>query len=114
MMTDDDLIEQKIQATNPTAPRLTPGEIEATIIEEQYHRFPGTTVTVCCLTLQNGYGVIGESAAVSPENFDPEVGKFVARNAAFDKIWVLEGYLLKQRLFETNYQTSAEQEYDAL
>jgi len=87
-----------IQEKGLNAPRLTPDLIDATIVGESYHVFPGTTVTVCCLTLQNGYNVVGESAAASPENFDEEVGRVIARRNARDKIWSLEGYLLKDRL----------------
>ena len=93
-------IEQAIQDARKTAPRLTPADIDAAIVSEQYYNFPGTTLTVCCLTLRNGYNVTGESAAVSPENFDAVIGKNVARAEARDKIWMLEGYLLRQRLFE--------------
>ena len=82
------------------APRLTPDAIDAAILAEQYHVFDGTTLTVCCLTLQNGYTVTGESAAASPENFDEEIGRKIARQNAREKIWSLEGYLLKQRLHE--------------
>jgi len=59
-----------------------------------------TTLTVCCLKLKNGFTVTGESAAASPENFDVEIGKKIARTNAREKIWALEGYLLKQRLYE--------------
>ncbi|MGO7508905.1 Gp49 family protein [Rhizobium ruizarguesonis] len=47
----------------------------AEIVAEQYHAFPGTTLTVCALTLQNGFQVTGESAAASPDNFDEEIGR---------------------------------------
>lgn len=93
-------IEQEIQAKGLDAPRLTPEAIDATIVREQYHVFDGTTLTVCCLTLKNGYTVTGESAAASPENFDREIGREIARQNAREKIWGLEGYLLKQRLHE--------------
>jgi len=98
MSASDDKLEKKIQAKGLTAPRLTPADIEATIASEQYYRFPGTTVTMCCLTLQNGYNTTGESACISSDNFDEEIGKQVARENAYQKIWVLEGYLLKQEL----------------
>ncbi len=93
-------IEQEIQEKGLNAPRLTPDAIDATIAGEQYHVFPGTTLTVCCLTLQNGFTVTGESAAASPENFDEEIGRKIARQNARDKIWPLEGYLLRQRLHD--------------
>lgn len=91
-------IEQEIQAKKLTAPRLTPEDIDATIVSEQYHIFPGTTLTVCCLTLRNGFNVVGESATASPENFDTELGRKIARSSARDKIWALEGYILRERL----------------
>ncbi len=81
-----------------SAPRLTPEHIDAVITGEEYHVFPGSQLTVCCLTLQNGFTVTGESACVSPENFDAEKGQEVAKDKAKNKIWELEGYLLKQQL----------------
>lgn len=93
-------IEQEIQDKGLNAPRLTPGAIDAAILAEQYHVFEGTTLTVCCLTLQNGFTVTGESAAASPGNFDAEIGRKIARQNARDKIWALEGYRLKQQLHE--------------
>lgn len=93
-------IEEQIQEKGLDAPRLTPDLIDGCIVDEDYYVFPNTTVTVCCLTLSNGYNVTGESAAASPENFDESIGRQIARRNARDKIWSLEGYLLKQRLSE--------------
>ena len=92
-------IEADIVAAGKTAPRLTPTDIDAAIEAEAYHVFPGTTLTVCALTLRNGYTVTGESAAASPENFDAEIGRKIARDNARNKIWGLEGYLLRQKLW---------------
>ena len=92
--------EQMIQEKGLNAPRLTPQLIDEAIVDEAYYVFPGTTTTICRLTLKNGYSTIGESAAVSLANFDEEIGRKIARENARDKIWVLEGYLLKQKLFE--------------
>jgi hypothetical protein len=39
------------------------------------------------------------SSAASLENFDAEIGRRIARQNAREKIWALEGYLLKQVLF---------------
>lgn len=95
---DEKAIEKEIQDKGLNAPRLKPSDIDAAILTEQFHVFPGTTMTVCCLTLQNGFNVIGESAAASPENFDQEIGRKVARENARNKIWALEGYLLRSKL----------------
>lgn len=93
-------IEQEIQEKGLNAPRLTPDHIDDTIAQWQYHIMQGTCLTICVLTLKNGFTVSGESACASPENFDAEVGEKIAFENAREKIWVLEGYLLKQRLWD--------------
>jgi hypothetical protein len=97
-MRNETEIEAEIKAKGLNAPRLTPDLIDATIRDEQYYVFPNTTLTVCALTLRNGFIVTGESAAASPENFNEEIGRKIARDNARNKIWSLEGYLLRQRL----------------
>lgn len=113
----DEAIEQEIQAKGKTAARITPADIEAAVTSEHYFTAqegvwgacPGfgaepdipdslPLLTFCVLVLRNGYTVTGESACVSPANFDPEIGRKVARAKAVEKIWPLEGYLLKERL----------------
>lgn len=97
-MNNEQKIEDEIQAKGLNAPRLNPQMIDETIVSEQYHVFAGTTLTVCALTLRNGYIVTGESAAASPTNFDQAIGRKIARENARNKIWGLEGYLLRERL----------------
>lgn len=91
-------IEQEIQDKGLTAPRVTQARIEEVIVGEDYHIFPETTLTVCCLKLANGFTVTGESACASPENFDVELGRKIARENAKQKIWALEGYALREKL----------------
>lgn len=93
-----DAIETEIQAKGLNAPRITPDMISDTIQTEAYHIFPGTTLTVCALTLRNGFQVVGESACASPENFNAEIGRKIARENAKNKIWALEGYRLRSDL----------------
>jgi hypothetical protein len=95
-----DNIEKEIKEKGLSAPRITPEHIEGVIVKEQYHVFDGTTFTSCLLTLSNGFTVHGESACASPDNFDEELGREIARDNAKSKIWMLEGYLLKQKLSE--------------
>ncbi len=92
-------IEKELQAKGLNAPRLTPDLIESKIVKEEYHLLTDV-LTVCVLTLENGFTVTGESACVSPANYNKEIGDRIARDNAKEKIWVLEGYLLKQKLFE--------------
>ena len=112
--TDDSAIEQEIQAKGLTAPRVTPADIEANIVGEYYvnageavragmERYleetdPLYLLTFCILVLRSGFTVTGESACASPENFDEEVGKKIARANAVNKIWPLMGYALKEKL----------------
>lgn len=98
MSKDEAAIEAEIQAKGLNAPRLNPQMIDETIVSEQYHVFPGTTMTICALSLRNGFIVTGESAAASPANFDPAIGRKIARENARNKIWALEGYLLRSKL----------------
>ena len=92
-------IEQEIQDKGLNAPRLNPEHIDNTIASEYYHVVPNTTLTICVLTLKNGFTVTGADASVSTANFDEEIGRKSARENAREKIWVLEGYLLKQKLY---------------
>lgn len=94
-------LEQAIQRKGLTAPRLTPSDIDALIRQARYHVFAGTTVTVCCITLANGFTVVGDSACASPENFDEEIGREIAFNNARDNIWALAGYALRENLADT-------------
>lgn len=94
----EEAIEQAIQDKGLTAPRVTPEQLDAQIKRADYHVFPGTMLTVCCLELQNGFTVTGTSACASPENFDMRIGRQIAYRNARDQIWGLEGYLLKEQL----------------
>lgn len=93
----DKEIETMIQDKGLTAPRVTLERVQEVIAKEEFFRLTGT-LTVCVLTLANGFVVTGESACASPENFDQELGNKIARENAKQKIWALEGYLLKQQL----------------
>ena len=116
-MSDHD-IENEIQAKGLTAPRITPADIEANIASEYFFtaeegaqgalansdpelgaEFPQLQLlTFCVLVLRSGFTVTGESACASPENFDAEIGRKIARENAVNKLWPLMGYELKCRL----------------
>ena len=59
-------------------------------------------LTFCVLVLRNGFTVTGESACASPENFDAEIGRNIARQNAVQKVWPLMGYELRSKLSQTN------------
>ena len=58
-------------------------------------------LTFCVIVLKNGFTVTGESACASPENFDAELGRKIARQNAVQKMWSLMGYALKEKLATT-------------
>lgn len=128
-------IEKEIQDKGLNAPRITPEHIDSVIqsvhyftagdgyagalaSSEEFNSLPEDErfinppqqldlLTFCVIVLKNGFTVTGESACASPENFDPEIGCKVAYENARSKIWMLEGYLLKEKL----YQDSIDKEF---
>ena len=120
--TSDAGVERLIQAKGKTAARVTPADIEAEIASEHYFTAadgyrsapcfdpngqpadclpppaPLELLTFCVLVLRNGFTVTGESACASPENFDAEIGRKIARQNAVDKIWPLLGFRLRDEL----------------
>lgn len=81
--------------------RLSMADIQSVIVGESYHRVPGSTFMVCFLTLRNGFIVTGESACADPNAYDQATGEKHARANAVEKIWTLEGYLLRERLHQS-------------
>ena len=114
--TGDQAIDRAIVSAGANvAPSVTPADIEAAIASEWYinaadgvpeddfhppvpSNHPLRQLTICVLVLKNGFTVTGESACVSPENFNAEIGRRVARENAIDKMWPLLGYALKIKL----------------
>tara|TARA_R110000782_G_scaffold164974_5_gene256902 strand:- start:707 stop:1387 length:681 start_codon:yes stop_codon:yes gene_type:complete len=95
---NDQEVEKEIEEKGLKAPRVTPEHVNSVISIVEYHVFANSTLTVCCITLDNGFTVTGESACASPENYDKQLGEKIAYDNAKSKIWMLEGYLLKDRL----------------
>ena len=113
-------IESEIKNKGLTAPRVTPQRINDVIDGEYYFtaaqgvqaafgeqdeltRLTGahgelSLLTFCVLRLKNGFTVTGESACASPENFDAEIGRKIARENAINKVWPLMGYELRTKL----------------
>lgn len=123
----EETVEQEIQRKGLTAPRVTPADIEAAIASEHYFTanearlgalvagtyvgkekpsfgdddlVPLQLLTFCVLVLRNGFTVTGESACASPENFDADLGRKIARQNAVAKMWPLLGYALKDVLYK--------------
>ena len=114
-------LEREIQTKAENGPRVTPADIEANIASEHYFTAadgvigqqaiktiedawdieapaPLHLLTFCVLVLRNGFTVTGESACASPENFNAEIGRRIARENAVNKIWPLLGFRLRDQL----------------
>lgn len=122
--TSDAGIERDIKAVGADKfPRVTLADLQANIVSEHYFtagqaafkHAPGEEgpfgepgrdtspldlLTFCVLTLRNGFTVTGESACASPENFNEEIGRKIARENAVQKVWPLMGYALKERMHQ--------------
>jgi hypothetical protein len=122
METQVESVEQEIQRKGLNAPRVRPSDIDANIVSEHYftaaegiageaslrtrHVVVGDAtppeslklLTFCVLVLRNGYTVHGVSACASPENFNAELGKRIARENAVREMWPLMGYALRDKL----------------
>ena len=99
-MNNEQEIEKNINEKGLNAPRLSPEKIDAVIVDKTFTVLPSNKCMVCEITLKNGFTVRGESAAVSKENFDEEIGQKISFKNARDKVWQLEGYLLQENLFK--------------
>ena len=99
----DESIEQDIQATGLTAPRVTPADIEAEIVSEHYFtaaegvignvdeegQMPPSLdlLTFCVLALRNGHTVAGTAYCADPERFNAQTGRETARDDAIRQLW---------------------------
>lgn len=120
--TSDAGIERDIKAVGADKfPRVTLADLQANIVSEHYFTAqqgavaaavelgaacsdgthnPLNLLTFCVLVLRNGFTVTGESACASPENFNEEIGRKIARENAVQKVWPLMGYALKERMHQ--------------
>lgn len=90
--------EAKATVATKTAPKVTEDSIRAKIESVKY--LVDGVFTVCLITMKNGFIAHGVSAPASPENFDAQVGQTFAYKNAFNSLWALEGYLLREQLSE--------------
>lgn len=87
-------------------PKVTKDEILKNIVHTEtvkHVTHSGQVLRWCVITMKNGFSVTGKpSAAVCPENDDAVMGEKVAHDNAFNEIWPLMGYALKEKLSESN------------
>ena len=83
-------------AANAVAPRVTLESMEAKIEFVNYYNHD--LLTMCVVTMKNGFHVVGEAAPASRDNHDPELGRKFSYENAIRQLWKLEGYCLRDKL----------------
>lgn len=81
-----------------SAPKVTPGDLDEAIVDLSFTLLPNGRTTVCQLTLINGFTIEGQSACVSLENYNAEIGNSMACEDAKKKLWQFLGFLLAERI----------------
>ena len=106
-MSEPSLTLEQAQAAvaTKTAPKVTKESIEGRIASVTYHHIDH--LTICVIQMVNGFFQMGKAAPASPANFDPEVGKRYAYEDAFRGLWKLEGYLLREQLYQQDRAAQA-------
>ena len=101
---NDEAIEQEIKEKGLTAPRVTLEGMHEKIVDVEIAKFVSKTGQVlrwAVLNMENGFSVVGKhSCSVSPENDDAALGEKIAVQNSQDEVWALEGYALKQKIFD--------------
>lgn len=80
--------------------KITIEDIEAKIKDKKFTVLEDGKTTICNIYLENGFTVRGESSCVDISNFNKEIGEEIAFKNAKEKIWLLEGYLLQEKLYQ--------------
>lgn len=109
--------EDMIAAAGLTGRRVKPEDLEAEIAQELFFTaadgarnqgidayFPSSSpihrLTFCVLVLKNGSTAVGQSSCVSPENFNADIGRKIARENAVSQLWPLLGFRLADRIHQ--------------
>lgn len=83
-------------------PRITLEYMQSRIRTEEFITPDNTpTLTICVITLDNGFHAIGYSAPASTQNFNLEFGRKYARENAIRDLWGKFGFALSEKIHAT-------------
>lgn len=91
-VTEEELVSRS------TAPRVTMEDVLGSIAKADYYLHAEGTLTICVLTLQNGFTVTGQSACADIANYKQDIGERMAYDNAVNEIWKFLGYVLRDKL----------------
>lgn len=105
----EDALQQQLNKINKEKNYLTEKDINDVITNIEYNCVPNTHITICVLTLINGAKVLGKNyGSIDPDRNNEVMGKEYAFKEAVEKVWELEGYLLRQRLYDKQKESKKE------
>lgn len=81
---------------HPAGRRVTLDFIESRIAATRY--YVDGTLTIAVVEHVNGFKAVGTSAAADPKNYNQELGEKAARSRAVEKLWEVEGFLLREEI----------------
>ncbi len=98
-MTDNTALETAAaKVADPSGRRVTLDFIESRIASTSYH--VDGTLTIAIVEHVNGFKATGSSAAADPKNYNVGLGQKAARSRAVEKLWEVEGFLLREEIYQ--------------
>lgn len=86
---------------------ITPEMVDDEITKTDFYTFPGSSHTICIITLKNGFTVTGETAAISGASFNKKRAQRIARRRANLKVVQLIAYQLKTDAYRESLRKDA-------
>lgn len=105
-MINDTELSEKLDAS-PSQKRLTPDFLKSRVAKTEFHRL-SDTLTVAVVTAKNGFQLVGKSACADPANYNQEIGERIAFDDAFNQLWALEGYILRENIWQSQTPSTPE------
>jgi hypothetical protein len=78
--------------------KITPDEIAAKIKSVEYIHHD--MLTFCVITMLSGFKVTGQAACANAADYDKPKGEKMAYRDAFSKLFLMEGYMQRDRAHE--------------
>lgn len=100
-MTDSLRMTDQEAAANASTPNRVTLDSMLSKVEHVEYWHPSHTphLTICILTMHNGFVVVGTSAPADAANYDENLGQKFAHEDCIRQLWRFEGYLLRESMY---------------
>jgi hypothetical protein len=94
-----EMSDKESAAVQKTPNRVTLDSMLAKIVDTEFIN-PASIphMTICVLTMKNGFAVVGKSAPADAGNYDRDLGHKFAKEDAVRQLWAFEGYALREQM----------------